>query len=319
MHGITWKFLASWWAASENTDRGEDMIDHQFGGAWTEQKLEALKHYLTAYRLIFTQNEKARFFKTIYIDAFAGTGERKTADVSDEASLFDPEELPELDAYKKGSARIALELSSPFDEYIFIDKKKEHAAQLVSTIESDYPQLASRCKVMQGDGTKLLTDICRNRDWKKSRAVVFLDPYGMNIEWALLKQIADTKAIDLWLLFPLGMGANRLLKRDSTPPLSFSEKLTRIFGTPEWHSAFYKPSTQGDFFSEEISLIKNASFDQIGEFLIGRLKSIFSGVAPTTKALFNSRSNPMYLLCFAAGNPIGAPTAVKIGNHLLGK
>lgn len=296
------------------------MVDHQFGGAWTEQKLEALKHYLAAYRLIFTQNEKARYFKTIYIDAFAGTGERKTNDAtSDEGSLFDPEELPELDAYKKGSARIALELSSPFDEYIFIDKKREHATQLESTINSDYPQLVSRCKVIQGDGTKRLGDICRSRDWKKSRAVVFLDPYGMNIEWDLLKQIAGTKAIDLWLLFPLGMGANRLLKRDAEPPQSFSEKLTRMFGTTDWQHAFYKSSPQTDLFAEDIALIKDASFDQIGKFLIERLKSIFSGVAPTTKALFNSRNNPMYLLCFAAGNPIGAPTAVKIGDHLLGK
>lgn len=295
------------------------MVDHQFGGNWTEQKLEALKQYLTAYRLIFTQNEKARYFKTIYIDAFAGTGERKTEISSDKGSLFEPEELPELDAYKKGSARIALELSSPFDQYIFVDKKKEHAAQLESTIKSDYPQLVSRCKVMQGDATKFLADICSNQDWKKSRAVVFLDPYGMNIEWDLLKQIADTRSIDLWLLFPLGMGANRLLKRDTTPPQSFSEKLTRMFGTTEWQTSFYKPSAQADLFSEDVALIKDASFDQIGKFLIERLKSVFSGVAPTTKALFNSRNNPMYLLCFAAGNPIGAPTAVKIGNHLLGK
>lgn len=296
------------------------MVDHQFGGAWTEQKLEALKHYLAAYRLIFTQNEKARHFKTIYIDAFAGTGQRKTNDVtSDEGSLFDPEELPELDAYKKGSARIALELTSPFDEYIFIDKKREHATQLESTINCDYPQLVSRCKVMQGDGTKLLGDICRNREWKKCRAVVFLDPYGMNIEWDLLKQIAATKAIDLWLLFPLGMGANRLLKRDATPPQSFSDKLTRMFGTTDWQNAFYKHSPQTDLFAGDTALIKDASFDQIGNFLIERLKSIFSGVAPTAKALLNSRNNPMYLLCFAAGNPIGAPTAVKIGDHLLGK
>ena len=45
-----------------------------FGGPWTQQKLEILSKYLRAYRLIFDRNEKARFFETSYVDAFAGTG-----------------------------------------------------------------------------------------------------------------------------------------------------------------------------------------------------------------------------------------------------
>lgn len=296
------------------------MVDHRFGGQWTEQKLEALKRYLEAYRLIFKQNEKAQYFKTIYIDAFAGTGERRITDTDAEAtSLFSSDELPELENYQKGSARIALELSSPFDEYVFIDKKREHASHLETTIKRDYPQLAPRCKVLQGDGPQILSSLCRNRDWKKWRAVVFLDPYGMNIEWELLQQIGATKAIDLWFLFPLGTGANRLLTRDAAPPEGFANKLTRIFGTAEWQTAFYKESPQRGLFDADLQVIKNASFDQIGQFLIERLTTAFARVAPSTKALVNSRNNPMYLLCFAAGNPIGAPTAVKIADYLLGK
>lgn len=296
------------------------MVDHRFGGQWTEQKLDALKRYLNAYRLIFEQNEKAQYFKTIYIDAFAGTGERRATDADTEATvLFSSDELPELEDYQKGSARIALELSSPFDEYIFIDKKQEHARHLEATIGREYSQLAPRCQVLQGDGPQILSHLCRSRDWKRWRAVVFLDPYGMNIEWDLLQQIGATKAIDLWFLFPLGTGANRLLKRDATPPKAFADKLTRIFGTAEWQTAFYKESPQRGLFDADPQVVKDASFEQIGQFLIERLKSTFTGVAPTTKALVNSRNNPMYLLCFAAGNPIGAPTAVKIADYLLGK
>lgn len=296
------------------------MVDHQFGGHWTEQKLEALKRYLHAYRLIFDQNEKARYFKTIYIDAFAGTGERKIGDESCEDSLlFGTEELPELESYKKGSARIALDLASPFDEYIFIDKREDHARQLSATIQNKYSHLASRCTVVHGDGPAFMAELCRSRDWKKCRAVVFLDPYGMNVEWSLLQLIGATKAIDLWFLFPLGTGANRLLKRDAVPPKGFSDKLTRIFGTDDWQAAFYKRSPQMGLFAEDANVIKDASFDQIGAYLIERLRTIFTGVAPATKALVNSRNNPMYLLCFAAGNPVGAKTAVKIADHLLGK
>jgi three-Cys-motif partner protein len=295
------------------------MTDHEFGGGWTEQKLVALKSYLQAYRLIFSQNEKAKIFKTIYVDAFAGTGDRKASSMNSDFSLFSANELPEIDAYHKGSARIALELTSPFDEYIFVEKKRDHADQLLDMIHRDFHLLEPRCKVLQEDGPEAIRQLCSSRDWKKERAVLFLDPYGMNVEWTLLKDISDTKAIDLWLLFPLGAGANRLLKRDSIPPQGFSDKLTRIFGTQDWQTAFYKKSPQTDLFGDEPSLVKDTTFEQIGQYMIERLKTIFPGVAPRTKALLNSRNNPMYLLCFAASNPIGAPTAIKIANHLLGK
>jgi three-Cys-motif partner protein len=49
------------------------MLNQEFGGDWTQQKLQILDKYLTAYCQIFRQNERAKFFKTIYVDAFAGT------------------------------------------------------------------------------------------------------------------------------------------------------------------------------------------------------------------------------------------------------
>lgn len=296
------------------------MVDHQFGGDWTESKLAALGSYLEAYRRIFSENQKAKYFKTIYIDAFAGTGERKQQSIADlEPQLFSLEELPEIDAYRKGSARIALELKSPFDEYIFVDKNKNHADQLATMIRRDFPTLESRCRVWHADGVQVILELCRYRNWNKERAVVFLDPYGMNVEWSVLELIAKKKAIDLWLLFPLGMGVQRLLKRDGLPPKPFVDKLTRMFGNEDWKSEFYVYSEQMDMFGGAPELIKDASFDAIGAYLIRRLETIFAGVAPTTKALLNSTNNPMYLLCFAAGNPRGAATAVKIANHLLGK
>lgn len=35
--------------------------------------------------------------------------------------------------------------------------------------------------------------------------------------------------------------------------------------------------------------------------------------------LMNSKNISLYLLCFAAGNPKGAPTALKIANYILRK
>ncbi|WP_375494674.1 hypothetical protein [uncultured Nostoc sp.] len=43
------------------------------------------------------------------------------------------------------------------------------------------------------------------KNWRSNRAVLFLDPFGMQIPWSTIEAIAHTEAIDLWYLFPLGV------------------------------------------------------------------------------------------------------------------
>jgi three-Cys-motif partner protein len=64
------------------------MAEHLFGGDWTEVKLARLDKYLKAYRTIFTGNVKARYFKTWYVDAFAGTGSRSAPDAAAKVAEF---------------------------------------------------------------------------------------------------------------------------------------------------------------------------------------------------------------------------------------
>ena len=279
--------------------------------------------YLTQYRLIFTTNEKARYFKTIYLDGFAGTGARQdTATKASEDQLsLSPELDTEIQEYKRGSAAVALGLASPFDKYVFVEKMEKRAEELRALIRRDFADLEPRSQVEVGDANAFLRKWCAETDWNKHRAVVFLDPYGMSINWQTIEGIARTKAIDMWLLFPLGAGINRLLTRGALPPREWAEKVTAILGVPQtvWQPAFYAPSTQTKLFAEEDTeeTVKVADFESMGSFFIKRLNTVFSGVAPHAMPLLNSRNNPMYLLCFAAGNPKGAKPAVRIADHLL--
>lgn len=96
-------------------------MPHQFGGKWTEEKLERLRKYLVAYTTIFNKNEKAKTFDFMYIDAFAGTGyrdQRKSYDL--QMAMFTVAD-EENQTFLKGSARIALEVDPPFRKYIFIE------------------------------------------------------------------------------------------------------------------------------------------------------------------------------------------------------
>jgi three-Cys-motif partner protein len=59
-------------------------MSNRFGGTWTDEKLERIRKYLTAYMRIFSRNPRARYFQTIYVDAFAGTGYRQMGQSSPE-------------------------------------------------------------------------------------------------------------------------------------------------------------------------------------------------------------------------------------------
>ncbi|GIK17704.1 MAG: hypothetical protein BroJett003_26680 [Planctomycetota bacterium] len=291
------------------------MAKHQFGGDWTTDKLERLRKYLCAYMTIFTRNPKAQYFTTIYVDAFAGTGHRvgptrrgdKSAAASETAD-------PEAESFRKGSARIALEVGPSFHRFIFIERDAGRVAEL-EALRDEFPTKA--VQIEQGDANAFLKQWCKQTDWKKHRAVVFLDPYGMQVDWATLDSLAKTKAVDLWLLFPLGVAVNRLLTKAGPPPEEWANALTRIFGTKDWEQAFYPKKEEETLFGAEESQRKDATLEAIGCFFVNRLKTIFVKVADNPLPLINSTNTPIYLLCFAAGAPKGSGTAVKIAQDIL--
>ncbi len=299
-------------------------MEHRFGGPWTQDKLNRIDDYLKAYMTIFKGNPYASKLGTYYVDAFAGTGRRSSPVAEDraEGSLFE-DALGDADAnsLKEGSAYVALRQEQPFDRYVFVDRNPERAGKL-DELREEFPGLADRISVEVADANAFLARWCREMDWKRNRAVVFLDPYGMQVDWTTVEAIARTEAIDLWILFPLGQAVNRLLTRRHLPEGGQAERLTRLFGTEEWREAFYKALDEDLdrltlFDADEGGHTKQANFDAIGAFFVERLKTVFAGVAENPLPLRNSRRNPLYLLCFAAANPKGAPTAVRIANHIL--
>ena len=300
-----------------NRKQKTDMAKHEFGGEWTAEKLERLQKYLCAYTVIFKKNPRAQYFTTIYVDAFAGAGHR-----SDRPKPGATDDVlghvgdPEVESFKKGSARIALEVEPPFDRFIFIERAAARVKEL-EALRKQFPTKADDVQIQQGDANSFLLGWCRETNWRKYRAVVFLDPYGMQADWETIKALAETKAIDMWLLFPLGMAVNRLLPRAGPPDKPWHDALTRIFGTEDWLAAFYPKVQKETLWGPETTQRKQAPLDDIARFFEDRLRTVFAGVAPNPLRLTNSTGMPIYLFCFAAGNPKGATTAVRIARHIL--
>lgn len=288
---------------------------HRFGGNWTEQKLECVRKYLHAYTTIMNKQP----FQYAYIDAFAGTGYRDMENDEDAEELMFPDLVaPEVVSFHDGSARNALEVEPPFMKYVFIEKNINRYAELEELkkeflLKTEFSENMIEC--VHGDANEYLKDLCR-KNWKNHRALVFLDPYGMQVDWETIESIAQTQAIDLWILFPLGT-VNRLLKRNGEIRSSLRERLDLFFGEPDWYEVFYQLAEQISFFDEEQWQKTGDIFTTIEQYFIEQLQGIFYGVAANPLLLRNSKSVPLYLLCFAAGNPKGAPIAVKIAQEIL--
>jgi three-Cys-motif partner protein len=286
---------------------------HQFGGDWTAQKLEVLSGYLGAYTKVL----KHQPFRTAYIDAFAGSG---TIDAHRDGEPPTPQSLlfPELVAEEPkklldGSARIALQTQPRFDKYIFIERRPDRCAEL-ERLKSEFPDLALDIDVRPGEANAQIQALCAKK-WDGRRAVLFLDPYGMQVEWQTIEAVARTKAIDLWILFPLGIGVNRLLTKSGDIPQSWRRRLDLLLGTTDWYDEFYEIETTPTLFGETERLVK-ATMETIGRYFNDRLREIFAGVAEQPGVLRNS-SSPLYLLCFAVSNEKACKPALRIAEHLL--
>lgn len=287
----------------------------QFGGDWTAEKLQRVRKYLVAYATIMNK----KHFRFAYIDAFAGTGYRTLKENEDQNELMFPEILEEeSQQFLKGSARIALQVEPRFTKYIFIEKEETRFAEL-QRLKADFPSVQNDIILVNTDANAYIKDLCHNYTWNTNRAVFFLDPFGMQVEWDTIIAIAETRAIDLWILFPLGVAVNRLLKKDGNINESIRKRLDTIFGASDWYNAFYQTRTDANLFGEQSYIEKVGNFDSIGHYFVDRLKTVFAGVANNPLPLLNTRNIPLYLLCFASGNQRGAEIAVRIAEHILGR
>src|SRR3977135_2948180 len=131
----------------------------------------------------------------------------------------------------------------PFDFIVFIDSKPAYVAAL-QELAANYP--SRRIAVIKNDANDALKDLVAANSWKSTRAVLFLDPYGMELEWSTLEKVAATRAIDVWFLFSLSglywQATRELTDIDEHKRAS----LTRMFGSDAWEVELYPQQIRDD-------------------------------------------------------------------------
>jgi len=288
----------------------------EFGGFWTEQKLDVIGKYLKAYTTIFNRNLRGRYYSISYVDAFAGTGSIQKRRSGRFKSLLPEAEFEE--EFRKGSVLRALEVEPPFDKYVFIEKSAAKCKELQTIANRSRHQ--ERIRIVNDDANTALMQWCAKLDARRQRAVVLLDPFGASVRWEVIAALGRTRSVDLWVLFPYS-AINRMLVRNRRPPKAWAKKLTAVFGTDDWEDAFYSTSRFRSLlnFNEEIERVqKSVGHREITDFFVTRLRQEFEAVS-TPLPLHNSNGALLFMLFFAAGNQASAKTGLKIANDIVKK
>ncbi len=285
--------------------------EHEFGGVSTNLKLSVVEKYLKA----FTKALKPHFRELWYIDAFAGTGERTEKHDAHDGTLFDPATQERIERHR-GSAKIAIDVEPKFDRLVFIERNSKHCAalELLRSANSD-----RNIEIKRGDAQTELRTLLEGRCWNTTRAVLFLDPYGMSVSWDTLEAIGKTQAIDVWYLVSLSGLFRQASRNWKTVDEDKRAAITKMLGTDAWENEWYERAGANDLFGEvDEQHQRIADVNKIERFVKKRLETIFTKVLSPLR-LKNERGAPMFSLFFAISNPdikaIGLAT--RIANHIL--
>ena len=265
-----------------------------FYGLHTEKKLQAIEAYLQSYLAVLSNQR----FETIYIDAFAGSG---TIPLECGGELLD--EIEDAKTIVEGSALRAIALERKFSRYIFIERDSHKLAELKELITSKSRD-SRNIEFVCGDANVEIDRLCPQLQKPHVRSVVFLDPFGNSVGWSTLNVLAATGHVDLWYLFPAGLGVNRQISKiDAKMTTEQKASLNRLFGPNDWESNFIRKETQSDLFGAVEKISKVVSIDDITRYQINCLKTIFKGDVLDKWLPLGRDGAHWYSLIFAMANP----------------
>lgn len=281
----------------------------EWGGKWTIKKLDAFSKYVWSYLVIM---KKFPFWKTIYFDGFAGCGSRKKK----RNELFNQLKLTiEDEIIYKGAAERVLDIKDDlkFDYYYFIDTNKVSLQKLEKKLKALEKSEDKNIKFRDGDANQWLFGLSKTLKSNKFSALVFLDPFGMQIKWDAIASLEGTRS-DIWILVPTGVIVNRLL--DKKGELKLLTKLQSFFGLngEEIKKEFYETTVQETLFGEtEITKKVLKPIERIANLYLKRLNTIWRYTISKPLRLDNNHGVPIFHLVFASNNK----NAVKIANQII--
>jgi three-Cys-motif partner protein len=250
-------------------------------GIWSELKLEIIEKYGSAYTKAFARSPN---LKKYYIDGFSGAGRHVSKRTKEEI---------------EGSPARALNVKPPFDGFYFVDLNPKKTSYLESLCQG-----RANTNIVTGDANEHLRSLLPTIQYERfNRALCVLDPYGLHLDWEIMELAGKSRAIDMFLNFPvMDMNRNAIWRHPEKVPPGGVDRMTRFWGDETWRAAAYAEDPQMSFFGPQI--VKQSN-DAIVAAFAKRLRDVggFQFV-PEPLPMRNANNAVVYYLFFACRHPV---------------
>lgn len=250
---------------------------------WTAVKLD----YLARYLAMFTTAMRERPWRALnYIDLFAGSG--KCQGENNDISL--------------GSPLLALATPKPFDHYFFVDLDSSNIQALQQRCQSS--PYADRVQYFTEDCNAAVHQIaeeiqCLDSHYLPGRwsclNLVFLDPYGLEVQWETVKTLAQLRT-DLIIHYSQ-MGIQRNMPKDIDNPTE--TVIDRFFGTRAWREIYRQEYNKSGLYGELISFYKQ------NLCALGYVEVKSEDELLRVPLMHNTKNATLYGLIFASKSQLG--------------
>lgn len=229
-------------------------------------------------------------------------------DLLEEAGAGATVAAADLAEWINGSPRVALQIPDPFTHYIFIEAADDRVAKL-NQIREEHSSTRS-IEIRQEEANAALLGLIRDKTFHaKSRAVVFLDPFAMQVPWSTIEALGRTKTVEVIINFPLGMAIQRLLTRSGEMMPGWESTLDEYFGSRDWREQAYEKSV--GLFENQVAKRRDAG-KRLTEWYCERLAATF-GFVSTPRLVRNTRGAHLYYLIWAGPHKAG----LRGADHIL--
>jgi three-Cys-motif partner protein len=267
-----------------------DVVDFDEIGYWSEVKLDIIRDYAKAYSKILTTQKRPQLHH-VYIDGFAGCGHHRSKTTG--------QVVP-------GSPLNALEIEPQFKEYYLVDLNRSRAQRLEEIARNQ-----NNVHVFNGDCNEVLLEQVfpkvRYEDYK--RGLCLLDPYGLHLNWLVIKRAGEMKSIEIFLNFPvMDINMNVLWHNPSAVNPRQAERMDAFWGDQTWRDAAY--TSEQDLFGE---VERKKDIKVVAAAFRKRLLTVagFKHV-PEPVPMRNSKGAIVYYLYFASHKPVAADIVADI-------
>ena len=208
----------------------------------------------------------------------------------------------ESGGYVAGSPLNALMIDPPFSSYFLVDLDGDRVDQL-----RGFPQVRGRSDVhvIHGDCNRvLLEDVFPRVHYKDyRRGLCLLDPYGLHLDWEVIRTAGEMGSIEIFLNFPImDMNRNALWHRPENASAAGVARMTAFWGDDSWREAAYRK--QQTLFGEEDVKLGN---QEVVKAFRKRLRNV-AGFQQVLEPMpmRNSNNAVVYYLFFASQKSVAS-------------